>query len=128
MANKKKKSSNSAFLEWCTDEKYIERKSNGNYEKVKRFVSLPHSLLRNKAFQSLSSTAIVIYVHMLDWSCQQQEIIYPYTLVKDIVSNKTFYKCIDELEEKGFIKTIEKGSFNHKPNKYKFVGDWKNKS
>ena len=60
----------------------------------------------------------------------EQLLTYPVSLATKlkICSSKTFFKCIDELTENGFVEIVEQGKFNHKPNKYKFIEEWKNKS
>ena len=66
----KKNNKSTAFLPWCHDANYVERKKNGNFEKVKRFVALPRSLLKNINFQSLQPISKIIYIYMLDWACR----------------------------------------------------------
>lgn len=121
----KKNNKNAVFLPWLHDETFKQKDKNGNYEKVKRFVGVPHSLLQNKNFQSLSSNTVRLYLYMLDWACGQQNITFVSALGEKFMTRKTFFKSINELEQKGFIEIIEKGSYNHKPNKYKFIDKWK---
>ena len=121
---KKEKNKTTVFLPWLHDEAYKIKDKNGNYQKVKRFVGLPHSLLQNKTFQSLTPNATKLYLYMLDWACGQQNITFTRALGLKLMSNKTFYRAIDELEQNGFIE-IERGNFNHTPNKYKFIEKWK---
>ena len=122
----KKNNKNAVFLPWLHDETFRQKDKNGNYEKVKRFVGVPHSLLQNKKFRSLNPNAMKLYLYMLDWACGQQNITFPWSLGSKIIkSNKTFIKAIDNLEKMGFIEIIEKGSFNHRPNKYRFSVKWK---
>ncbi len=93
----------------------------------RNFIRLSHSLLTHKSFLSLSNSAKMVYIYMVNYSKGNREFSFPYKIYKKITSKPTFNKCIKELHNKGFIEVIENGKFTRTENIYKFLSEWSNK-
>lgn len=95
-------------------------------DKNKKFVAIYHNQLCNEKFMKLPLNAQMLYVYMLDYSNGSMETTFPHRFYKTIMTTPTFNKCIEELQDKGFIEIMERGKFNHKPNVYRFTDKWYN--
>ena len=95
-------------------------------DKNKKFVQIFHNQLCNNYFLKLSSNSKILYIYMLDYSNGNIETEFPHRIYKQLMTTPTFNKCIEELENNGFIEIKKRGKFNHKPNVYKFTDNWYN--
>lgn len=90
-------------------------------------VRLTKSMLTNKNFIELSSSAKVIYIYMKLWAMGREEVDYSKSLGSNILSPSTVLKAIRELIERGFIeRTYFSNGGGHKSNRYKFSSKWIN--
>lgn len=90
-------------------------------------VRLTKSMLTNKNFIELNSSAKIIYIYMKLWAMGREEVDYSKSLGSNIFSPLTVQKAIRELIEKGFIeRTYFSNGGGHKPNRYKFSSKWIN--
>ena len=98
-----------------------------NPHSEKRFMALPHSILNHPSFTSMKSSSKLIYIYMSDYVTKSfcNEFQYPHNVYKNIVSNETFKRAIEELEEHGFIEVIGEGKWNFTKTTYKFSTKWK---
>lgn len=123
--SKKKNNSNNIFAPWKHDTNYKLKDKDGNLEKQKRFIGIPHSLLMNKNTLELSASAFKTYIYLLDYACDKQTTKFSYSIAENFTTRPTFKSAIDELVKKGFLEIIQYGKFNKTPNIYKFSDEWK---
>ena len=83
------------------------------------------TMMLSDNYLSLSNSAKVVYDYMKLWACGETEFEYSQSRALMYMSNKTFVKARDELEEKGFIEYVATNQYAHIPNKYKFSDKWK---
>lgn len=99
------------------------------YEGIKatdKHIRITHSMLISKVFKRLSKSSIILYIYMKDWACGRIEFEYPQSLCKDILSSATFWSCIDELEQNGFIEVKKRSRLTRYKNIYRFSSKWNN--
>lgn len=97
---------------------YEGRKANDKH------IRITHSMLISEPFKGLSKSAIILYIYMKDWACGRSEFEYPQSLCKDILSSATFWSCVDELEQAGFIEVKKRGRLTRYKNIYRFSSKW----
>lgn len=121
----RKKHNNNVFASWKHDATYKIKDKNGNFEKTKRFIGIPHSLLMNEKVKKMKPSTFKVYVYLLDFACDNQTITFSYSMAQNITTRPTFKNAIDELVKEGFLEIVQHGKFNKTPNVYKFIDDWK---
>lgn len=103
--------------------KLWESSSPNGYER--RYIRLSNTQMVSKAMKSLSPSAFRVYVNMRLESAGKMEFQFPFHKYRSYMSRPTFIKAVKELEEKGFIETIEHNANLRKANKYRFSDAWK---
>lgn len=91
----------------------------------KKFVMMFHSMLNHVAYTTLTDKAKLIYVYMCDYSNGMKEFTYPHRIYKNICSNETFLKAVNQLEEHGLIEVVFCGKHTKTENIYAFSTKWK---
>lgn len=93
------------------------------------FIMLPHSLILNEQFQSLSSSSIRLYLILLTrWNRDKEKIrkplIFTYEQLKEVsqLSFQTISTSLKELEAKDFVSITYGGKNN--PNRYEITYKW----
>ena len=102
--------------------------------KCKPFIMLENHQFDSEAFNSLSSSAIRVYLSIIRCKnpkdgkkgTMSEPILCPYSVINGNMSNATIAKAIRELEEKGFIELARHGGLMKQPNLYAFSGEWIN--
>lgn len=120
---KKRHYRNDVFASWRHDENY--KCKNENSKKAKSFVALPHSLLMNDNFKSLSPGAKLLYIYMMDYANSQKYFTFPHSIYENLMSNQGFYNSRNLLIKQGFIEEVTNGRFTREANQYKFSTEWK---
>lgn len=112
-----------------TKESFESGKSTSN------FIALYWDMWDSKAWQELNAHERNLYLTMrrkyqrkvlngmLD-SSNKNDISMPKKEYEQIMHQDTFYKCIDNLIEKGFVKVVRNGRFTKQCNIYGFVDMW----
>ncbi len=59
-------------------------------------------------------------------SKSQNEIKFPFLCAQKYMNRNTFLKSLKELEQFGFIETIQHGALEHQPNIYRLNEQWRN--
>jgi len=96
-----------------------------------RFVMIYHDMLWDPDFIKLSNSAKVVYFYMREKFNYKtlNEVSLTYTEMKDVVSTRTMYRALEELQKIGFIVKIKKGGLSYgtyrNVAKYKFNGKFK---
>lgn len=130
-------------IEELEKKKFIEVKYRGNakgaskvaslYNIIKNeskppFVALPYTLIDSKEFQSLSWTAMIVYVYIRRMINPKKNknpysTILHRTYITKSMSSRTFYKALDELKDKKFIKVEfnKNAEYRHR-NVYTLIG------
>jgi len=97
-------------------------KSNGIEE---RYIRLGNSQMLHEAMKQLSGNAFKIYTYMLLESGGNAIFEFPRCKYKSMLTNQTFQKVKMELVDKGFIEVVQNNANLRKPNKYRFIDEWK---
>ncbi len=92
------------------------------------FVKLDRNLMRSPAYKALKPTSIAVYLQILyghngSNGSPSDPIYCPYSRIG--LAPATIKKAIDELEEKGFIKCVERGGLYQKANGYALLQQWR---
>lgn len=100
-----------------------ESKADGGIEK--RYFRLGATIMSSEAMLSLSNAAFRVYCHMRIESGGKQTFKFPYSRYRAFMSRPTFIKAKYELEQKGFIETLENNRNRRMANVYSFSEKWK---
>jgi hypothetical protein len=103
---------------------------------IRRFALVEKEILYSRSWASLSDSAKVIYVHLKGEynGSNEDNLKLPYSTMKNIVSNATYWRGIKSLEEAGFIDIVFHGGIpergldgyeKKKPNIYKISNRWR---
>lgn len=114
---------NKVFESWQT---------NGN----SNFMQIFYDMFDSKAWKELNAHDCFLYLYMLRKHQRKvtsgyieksnyNDISMPKSEYEKIMSNKTFYKCIDNLIEHGFVRVIRSGYAEKTCNIYSFSDTWK---
>ena len=91
-----------------------------------RFLQVGNSLLLSAKFQSLTASAIHLYICMAMESAGRIDFVFPLKAAKKYgFSATTFRSKVTELQEQGFIKLVSSGKCIRKANQYRFDFSWK---
>lgn len=90
-------------------------------------IRITRSMLSSKAWKQLSVHSKVLYMEMKSkyTGNNEDDICYTYKEAQEIMNDRTFTKCIDQLIDLGFIKLLEQNWTLRKPNIYGFNDQWK---
>lgn len=90
-------------------------------------IRLTRSMLSSKAWKSLTMHSKVLYMEMKNkyTGNNENDISFTYKEAMEIMNDRTFTKCVDQLIECGFIKLLEQNWTLRKPNIYGFNDQWK---
>jgi len=88
------------------------------------YIRLTKRLLMNKKFLKLHNSSKILYIYMRLWAYPKKQFNYTISTAKVLMTKNTFLKCIDELEEKGFINIIYRNKYSHNMNIYEFSDRW----
>lgn len=113
----RKKNKKPSLAEWCSADP-----SNRHFAKVDK------STLSHPKFNELNYTTQIIYVRMLVACLGNREFCFPFETYGYKINKGTFYKCIHELENKGFISIIYNGMNQRTVSRYRFERKWKDTS
>lgn len=91
-------------------------------------IRITRSMMESKAWKTLSVHSIVLYMHFKAkyTGSNENNISFTYKEAMEIMNDRTFTKCIDQLIECGFVKLIEQNWTTRRPNIYGFNDQWKN--
>lgn len=101
-----------------------------NYQNEFRdnYISLTKSMMLHKNYLSLSANSIKLYNYMKLWACGKKQFKYSYSLAEECIgSRSTIYRCILELEEKGFIDRVSVSRQVGYGAVYEFSNRWQTK-
>lgn len=90
----------------------------------KNYIRITKRLIMDKKFIKLSNSSKVLYFYMRMWAYPKKEYNYTIGTAKKLMSKNTFLKCIDELEENGFINILFRNKYAHCMNIYEFSDRW----
>lgn len=95
-----------------------------------KFITLHESFMDQKLWWDMKSSSRDVYLIMLRKynGRNDQELEFPYDVVKEVISKPTFHNCIKELIENGYIEFVEHNRYIRKSNIYKFSQKWRNKT
>ena len=95
--------------------------------KEKRFIQKGNSFLFNSAVQDLTGNAYKLYDCLCMESAGKREFTFTLQTAKKYgrKHNGSLRRYIQELEDKGFIETVENNRSIRKPNVYRFSYAWK---
>ena len=84
-------------------------------------------ILYSRSWAGLTDSAKVVYFHLKGEfnGANGDNLKLPYSQVKNIVSNATFWRGIKALEGIGFIDIITRGGLEKHPNVYRISGRWR---
>lgn len=90
-------------------------------------IRITRSMLSSKAWKMLTVHSRVLYMEMKNkyTGSNENDISFTYKEALEIMNDRTFTKCIDQLIELGFIKLLEQNWTLRKPNIYGFSDQWK---
>lgn len=119
----RRKQTKKVFEQWQT---------NGN----SNFMQIFHDFFDSKAWQDLTAHERDLYLFMLRKHQRSRSfgsvensnfnnISMPKSEYEKIMSNRTFYKAIDNLIEHGFVKVVRSGYAEKICNIYSFSDEWK---
>ncbi len=100
-----------------------------------RFLSLYMDMLQSEAWQQLGAYEIQLYIYMLSkqshrvekgiiWNSNKDNISIPKKEYREMMSQDSFERAIDNLIDKGFIKLVENRYCVRKCNIYGFNDMW----
>jgi hypothetical protein len=94
---------------------------------IARFALIEKEILYSRSWASLTDSAKVVYVHLkgeYDGS-NGENLKLPYSQMRKIVSNATFWRGMKALEQTGFIDVKFHGGLEKNPNVYGISGRWR---
>lgn len=91
----------------------------------KRYIRLGNTLLYDPAFLQLSPMAKQAYIYMRIESAGKPEFIMPHSKYTKFAKKDSFLRAREELENAGFIETVQHNGNLRKPNVYRFSERWK---
>ena len=92
------------------------------------FVPILKEMINSQAFQSISNSSRVAYMLIKSQiaSKSQNDVKFPFLCAQKYMNRNTFLKSLKELEQFGFIETIQHGALEHQPNIYRLIDQWRN--
>lgn len=92
------------------------------------FAQIFKEMINSPAFYSISNSSRVVYLLIKSQisSRSQNDVKFPYLCAQKFMNRNTFFKSIQELEQFGFIETIQHGALCHQPNIYRLIDQWRN--
>lgn len=92
-----------------------------------RFALVEKEILYSLSWAGLPDSARVVYLHLKGEfnGSNGDNLKLPYSQMKRITSNATFWRGIKLLDEAGFIDIILHGGLEKRPNVYKISGRWR---
>lgn len=89
------------------------------------YISLTKSMMLHENYLSLTPNSLKLYNYMKLWACGNKQFKYSYSLANQVIGSKTtIYRCIIELEQKGFIKRVSVSKQVGYASIYEFSDDW----
>jgi len=90
-------------------------------------IRITRSMLSSNAWKTLTVHSRVLYMEMKSkyTGGNENDISFTYKEALEIMNDRTFTKCIDQLIDLGFIKLLEQNWTLRKPNIYGFSDQWK---
>lgn len=92
-----------------------------------RYIRLGNSQLLHERIIGLTHAAFRVYVYMLLESGGKRDFTFPKSKWKAFLSPGGFQGAVTQLCQAGLIEVTEKNANLRKPNKYRFLEDWKRK-
>ena len=94
--------------------------------KLPPFVMIRKDLLKDQEWQSLSSSAKIIYIYLRSKFNKNtlSEVSLTYSETKGLMASETASNAFKELETKGFIEKNKKGGLYGGVTTYKFIGQY----
>lgn len=91
------------------------------------FITIHHTLIDTQLYWSMQSKSRDIYQIMLRKfnGHNDKSFTFPYPVAKAVMSEPTFYSCIKELIENGFVEYVEHHKNTRQENIYKFSDKWR---
>jgi hypothetical protein len=92
-----------------------------------RHIRITLNMMESKAWKKLTVHSRVVYQEMKAkyTGSNENDISFTYKEATEIMNDRTFTKCIDQLIECGFIKLIQQNWTKREPNIYGFSEQWK---
>ncbi len=92
-----------------------------------RHIRITLDMMESKAWKKLTAHSKMVYQEMKAkyTGSNENNISFTYKEATEIMNERTFTKCIDQLIECGFIKLIEQNWATRKSNIYGFNDQWK---
>ena len=91
----------------------------------RRYFRLGASIMASEPMRKLSSSAFKTYCYMRIESAGKKSFKFPHSKYKSFMSRPTFFRALKELEELGFIETVQHNRNLRKSNIYMFSDKWK---
>jgi hypothetical protein len=94
---------------------------------TKKFALIEKEILYSQSWAMLTDSARVIYVHLKGEfnGSNGDSLKLPFSQMKKIMSNATYWRGIKLLDEMGFIEVKEHGGLERHPNVYRLSGSWR---
>ena len=93
----------------------------------RRFALVEKEILYSKSWTKLTDSAKVVYLHLKGEfnGSNRDNLKLPYSQMRKIMSNATFWRGIKLLEKVGFIDIVTHGGLEKNPNVYKISERWR---
>lgn len=91
----------------------------------KRYARMGNTQMCSDAMRKLSPSAFKIYWYMRLESAGKREFEFPHAKYASYMSKPTFFRCVRELEQAGFIQVVQHNKNLRIANLYRFVDGWK---
>jgi hypothetical protein len=111
------------------------KKQRSGYEEKEQYIRYEYKMINSAAFQVLQvkyPKARCLLDELLrrwDYETKHSRIPLSYHNVEWMMSSRTFFEMMEKLQELGFIRLVDKGSFDRgQPSIYAIVNDWLKKS
>ncbi len=94
---------------------------------IRKFALVEKEILYSQAWANLTDSAKVIYLHLKGEfnGSNGDKLKLPYSQMRKIMSNATFWRGIKSLNEVGFIDIVTHGGLEKNPNVYGISGRWR---
>ncbi len=97
-------------------------------KKLSRLIALEWAIVDSKAWQGLTSSAKVAYIHLKRKVVNSTpgEITLSYTEMEKHLNRRAFSRALTLLEEKGFTERTKRGGLYRRRNFFRFSNEWRN--
>ena len=94
---------------------------------IRKFALVEKEILYSQSWSNLTDSAKVIYLHLKGEfnGSNGDKLKLPYSQMRKIMSNATYWRGIKSLDEVGFIDIVTHGGLEKNPNVYRISGRWR---